>query len=219
MPIRSLARCLLLTAVCVLPALTPNGALADIYSFVDHDGVAHYTNMQPSGAGWKRVYRTEDKSTGMAGGRRASSYDSVSRVDGERLRRYDPHILEAAQLYQLPQAFIRAIVLVESNFYPDAVSQTGAVGLMQLMPGTAASMGVLDPFDPRQNVLGGTRFLRVLANHFAGDLVLTVAAYNAGEGAVTKYRGVPPYDETRRYVRKVLHHYYEFRNETVVAKR
>jgi soluble lytic murein transglycosylase-like protein len=90
-----------------------------------------------------------------------------------------------------------------------------------LMPGTAASMGVIDAFDPRQNVLGGTRYLRVLANRFNGDLVLTVAAYNAGEGAVQKYRGIPPYAETRRYVRKVLHHYYEFRSaeRTTVASR
>jgi soluble lytic murein transglycosylase-like protein len=81
-------------------------------------------------------------------------------------------------------------------------------------------MGVLDAFDPRQNVLGGTRYLRVLANRFNGDLVLTVAAYNAGEGAIDKYRGVPPYAETRRYVRNVLHHYYAFRSMApVVAQR
>ena len=79
------------------------------------------------------------------------------------------------------------------------------------MPRTAASMGVTAPFDPRQNILGGARYLRVLANQFNGDLVLTVAAYNAGEGAVARYRGVPPYDETRRYVRRVLSFYYAFR--------
>jgi len=82
------------------------------------------------------------------------------------------------------------------------------------MPSTAANMGVTDAFDPRQNVLGGTRFLRVLANKFNGNLMLTVAAYNAGEGAVTKYRGVPPYAETRRYVRKVLQNYYELRSQS-----
>jgi soluble lytic murein transglycosylase-like protein len=72
-------------------------------------------------------------------------------------------------------------------------------------------MGVLNAFDPRQNVLGGARYLRVLANRFNGDLVLTVAAYNAGEGAIQRYHGVPPYLETRRYVQRVLHHYYAFR--------
>ena len=78
------------------------------------------------------------------------------------------------------------------------------MGLMQLMPGTASAMGVVDAFNPRQNVLGGARFLRVLANHFGGDLVRTVAAYNAGEGAVLKYGGVPPYAETQRYVSSIL---------------
>ena len=140
--------------------------------------------------------------------------------DPARMQRYDAHIREAAQLYQLPEPFIRAIVMVESNFFSDAISEDGAMGLMQLMPETALHMGVLDAFDPRQNVLGGTRYLRVLANRFNGDLVLTVAAYNAGEGAIDKYRGVPPYAETRRYVRNVLHHYYAFRGMApVVAQR
>lgn len=103
---------------------------------------------------------------------------------------------------------------VESNFNPNVVSRTGAMGLMQLMPGTARAMGVVNPFDPRQNILGGARYLRVLANMFNGDLVLTIAAYNAGEGAVMRYHGIPPYDETRRYVQRVLHHYYAFRTGT-----
>ena len=133
---------------------------------------------------------------------------------GDRFTRYDAHIAEAAQLFQLPPHFIRAVVKVESNFHPEVVSRTGAVGLMQLMPGTARSMGVANPFDPRQNILGGSRYLRILANLFHGDLVMTVAAYNAGEGAVLRYRGVPPYDETRRYVQRVLHHYYAFRSGT-----
>jgi soluble lytic murein transglycosylase-like protein len=83
---------------------------------------------------------------------------------------------------------------------------------MQLMPRTAASMGVRDPFDPRQNILGGARYLRILANTFNGDLVLTIAAYNAGEGAVVRHRGIPPYTETQRYVRNVLRYYYAFRS-------
>jgi soluble lytic murein transglycosylase-like protein len=85
------------------------------------------------------------------------------------------------------------------------------MGLMQLMPATAASMGVRNPFDPRENIFGGARFLRILANQFNGDLILTIAAYNAGQNAVLKYQGVPPYTETRRYVQNVLRHYYAFR--------
>jgi soluble lytic murein transglycosylase-like protein len=185
---------------------------ADIYKLTDADGVVHYTNVQPHGNGWHRVYRGDD----TARARSASSSDAREerKPDPERLRLFDAHIREAAQLYQLPEAFIRAVVMVESNFYPDAISEDGAIGLMQLMPGTAEKMGVLDAFDPRQNVLGGTRYLRVLANRFNGDLVLTVAAYNAGEGAIKRYNGVPPYQETRRYVKRVLHHYYAFRNAT-----
>ena len=113
---------------------------------------------------------------------------------------------------QMPEPFIRAVMRVESDFNPTVVSRAGAMGLMQLMPKTARSMGVADPFDARQNILGGARYLRILANRFKGDLVLTVAAYNAGEGAVEKYNGIPPYKETQRYVRRVLKHYYAYRS-------
>ncbi len=132
--------------------------------------------------------------------------------DPERFTRYDAIIREAAQLYQLPEALIRAVIKQESDFNPYSVSTSNAMGLMQLLPSTAASMSVADPFDPRQNILGGTRFLRLLANTFNGDLVLTVAAYNAGAGAVIRYSGVPPFDETQHYVRQVLRYYYEFRS-------
>jgi soluble lytic murein transglycosylase-like protein len=201
-----------------LPALATGFALlfsaaqarADIFQFTDSDGVVHYTNVQPRNDGqarWRKVYRSDDT-------RRAStsSPTGLRAPDPDRVRQYGAHIREAAALYQLPEAFLRAIVLVESNFFPDAISQAGAIGLMQLMPSTAVNMGVLDAFDPRQNVLGGARFLRMLANRFNGDLVLTVAAYNAGEAAIKRYNGVPPYQETRRYVKRVLHHYYAFRN-------
>jgi soluble lytic murein transglycosylase-like protein len=191
--------------------LAPAWALADdIYRFVDRDGVAHYTNVKPAGRGWQRVFR---------GSRKRSPAQSL-RAELGRLdrdpnahRRYDTHIREAALLYQLPDSIIRAVLKVESNFYPYVVSADGAMGLMQLMPATAANMGVRNPFDPRENILGGARFLRILANSFNGDLVLTLAAYNAGPAAVVKYRGVPPYAETRRYVRNVLRYYYAYRSE------
>jgi soluble lytic murein transglycosylase-like protein len=194
---------------CLALVAAPGFAAADIYHFTDGDGVVHYTNVQPGhGSSWRRLYRTDESSAREP----PSAFRSAERnPDPGRLQRYDAHIKEAALLYQLPEAFIRAVMLVESNFFSDAISEDGAMGLMQLMPETALNMGVLNAFDPRQNVLGGTRFLRVLANRFNGDLVLTVAAYNAGEAAVDKYRGVPPYAETRRYVRRVLHHYYAFR--------
>lgn len=186
--------------------LLPNVAGADIYRFVDREGVEHYTNVQPRGGGWRRVINEDTREVLTRMKRRPAHVN-----DPTRLSRYDGHIREAAALYQLPAAFVRAVVQVESNFYFDVVSHAGAIGLMQLMPRTAESMGVTDPFDPRQNIFGGTRFLRVLANDFNGDLVLTIAAYNAGKGAVLKYGGLPPYAETRGYVKKVLGYYYAFR--------
>jgi soluble lytic murein transglycosylase-like protein len=128
-----------------------------------------------------------------------------------RLTRYDEHIREAATLYRLPAAYIRAVMQTESNYDPRAVSPAGAVGLMQLMPFTAERMLVQDIYDPRQNILGGARYLRILANQFNGDIHLTTAAYNAGEHAVIRYGGIPPYEETQGYVVKVLENYERYR--------
>jgi soluble lytic murein transglycosylase-like protein len=178
---------------------------ADIYRFTDEAGIEHYTNIKPTGRRWQVVIRT--RSPGRGG---ASSPRRDLQTDPYRHIRYDAFIREAALLYQLPESFVRAVLRVESNFYPDAVSCDGAIGLMQLMPFTASAMGVRDPFDPRENIFGGARFLRVLANTFDGDLVLTVAAYNAGQNAVTKYGGVPPYAETQQYVQNVLRYYYAY---------
>lgn len=193
----------------------PAGALADIFRYVGRDGVEHYTNVQPTSGRWQRVYRGKPTGTGGAWRRKQRGRRAP---DPGRLTRYDGYIREAARLYYLPEPFLRAVMRVESNFYADAVSGDGAMGLMQLMPGTADSMGVVDPFDPRQNVLGGARFLRVLANKLQGDLVLTVAAYNAGPGAVRRHGGVPPYAETQRYVRKVLRYYDEFRRSETASR-
>ena len=204
------------TAACVLAmvcSVAPASSYADIFRHVDSHGVEHYTNIQPQGRGWQRVLRT---SKGSGPKRRSGSGRGGGHArepDPARLQRYIEHIREASALYQLPEPFIRAVMRVESNFYADAVSDAGAMGLMQLMPGTASGMGVVDPFNPRQNVLGGARYLRILANKFGGDLVLTIAAYNAGHGAVQKYGGIPPYAETQRYVRRVLQHYYAFKRE------
>jgi soluble lytic murein transglycosylase-like protein len=139
-----------------------------------------------------------------------SMYEATAR-DPSRYSRFDEHIREAAALYQIPEALVRAVIKQESDFNPYSVSASGAAGLMQLMPSTAESMMVRDVFDPRQSILGGTRFLRILANMFNGDLVLTLAAYNAGPNAVIRHAGVPPYEETQHYVRQVLRYYYLYR--------
>lgn len=130
-----------------------------------------------------------------------------------RATRYDQYIVEASRLYRIPEELIRAVIKVESNFDPRAVSPANAHGLMQLLPSTAERMMVDDIFDPRQNILGGVRYLRILANTFNGNLQLTVAGYNAGEGAVARYGGIPPYQETQNYVVHVLSYYEQYRSK------
>ena len=117
---------------------------------------------------------------------------------------YDAMIVEAAQANNVPPALVKAVARAESGFDPNAVSRAGAQGLMQLMPTTAAGLGVTDPFDPRQNLMGGAKFLRGLLDRFNGDTSKALAGYNAGPGAVEKYGGIPPFAETQAYVPKVL---------------
>jgi soluble lytic murein transglycosylase-like protein len=116
---------------------------------------------------------------------------------------YNDAIAEAADLYSLDPNLIRAVIHAESAFNPFAVSRAGAQGLMQLMPDVAAELDVLDPFDPRQNIFGGARYLRALLDRNKGNVDRAVASYNAGPGAVDRYNGIPPYRETRNYVKTV----------------
>jgi soluble lytic murein transglycosylase-like protein len=177
-------------------------ARADIYRYEDKDGVIHFSNVSKRG---KVVARSKAKARSPAPKGAGSAQPPAD---------YDAFIREAANLYQIPEALVRAVIRVESNFDPRAISRANAQGLMQLIPATAERMLVTDPFDARQNVLGGTRYLRVLANLFNGNLQLTLAAYNAGEGAVIRYRGIPPYEETQAYVTKVLEFYNLYRGKT-----
>jgi soluble lytic murein transglycosylase-like protein len=187
-------------------ALGPQPAAADIYTWTDADGVIHFSNEKRSGA--KLYVKSEPKKRRRAGVKPVMPSDRSP----ERFTRYDEHIRHAATLYQIPEELVRAVIKVESDYDPQAVSTAGAQGLMQLMPETAMRMQITDSFDPRLNIFGGVRYLRVLANHFNGDLELTVAGYNAGEGAVIRYGGIPPYEETQNYVMKVLYYYHRYRS-------
>ena len=181
--------------------------LADIYTYIDADGTIHYTNIKrkvnKGRKKWKRVMKTGPGKAGAVSGE-ADARRPARDKSKARFHRYDKHIKDASALYHLPEALVRAVIWVESSYDPNVISHVGAQGLMQLMPSVCKGMGVKNPFDPRENIYGGCRLLRVLANRFQGDLVLTLAAYHAGQGAVRKYQGIPPYATTRQYIRMVL---------------
>jgi soluble lytic murein transglycosylase-like protein len=195
-------------------AALPGRASADIYSYVDKDGVVQFTN-KPKGDGrFKLAFKAPERSSP-----RGAPIVAVMPGDKslERFNRYDTWIRQAAALYRIPEALVRAIIKCESDYDPRSVSPMGAQGLMQLMPETALRMQVRDIFDARENIFGGTRYLRVLANHFNGNLELTIAGYNAGEAAVLRYGGIPPFAETQGYVARVLTYYQRYRASTDVV--
>jgi hypothetical protein len=184
----------------------PGDARGDIYKYTDAEGTVHFTNTRPANGQGHLYIKGNDA-------RRASGGPAVPPSDHDiaRFSRYDDHIRQAAALYQIPEQLVRAVIKVESDYDPRAVSVSGARGLMQLMPDTADRLQVRDIDDPRENIFGGVRFLRILANSFNGDLELTVAAYNAGEGEVMRSGGIPAIPETRDYVVKVTRFYRRYR--------
>ncbi len=185
-------------------------AHADIYKHVDDNGVISFSNAKGS----RGTLYAKDRKKAPA----ATKAFLPSDTSPERFHRYDTYIHQAALLYQIPEALIRAVIKVESNYDPRAVSRANARGLMQLIPETAERMMVQDIHDPRQNIFGGVRYLRILANLFNGDLELTVAAYNAGENAVIRYGGIPPFEETQGYVVKVLTYYRQYRSNRAALR-
>jgi hypothetical protein len=124
---------------------------------------------------------------------------------------FKTHIRNASKKYMVDPALIEAIIQVESSFRPDAVSTSGAPGLMQLMPGTAKDLNVNDRYNPRENIHGGAKYISELMKRFDNDLTLVIAAYNAGPNAVARHKGIPPIPETQRYVKKVMRAYHDFR--------
>lgn len=189
-------------AFALLAVLQSDRARAEVYRYIDEDGVVHFTNV-PDDPRFQPLDREASR-------RRALPVPKQKRLV---LDTYDSFIEEASKRFNIPMALIKAVIAIESNFDPKAISRAGAQGLMQLMPTTATEMGVRDVFDPRQNILGGTRYLRVLTNSYNGDLVLTLASYNAGQKQVNRAMKIPPIAETQSYVRRVLRLYFAFKDQ------
>ena len=191
-----------LAALALLLALPAPAAGQALYRYVDARGVVHFTNTPTD----RRFARVRFEPTP----RPRASHAPLRGVS--RSQRYDDLIESAAREHGVPAALVKAVIKAESAFNPNAVSPKGAMGLMQLMPATARTLGVEEPFRAEANVHGGTRYLRHLHNRF-GSWTHTLAAYNAGPTAVARYRGVPPYPETRTYVKRVLSYYRRFHGD------
>lgn len=192
MPFRTGPQLGLLILAALLSGLAPeSGAEAAVWVFEDERGHLHFSDVRHH-----RGYRA------LRAKMRPGTQAPRSLVPGST-GAWDDVISRAARAHQLPPALVKAVIHVESLFDSRAVSSKGARGLMQLMPATARSLGVDDPFNPWQNIQGGTRYLGYLMERFRGELTLALAAYHAGEGAVRRYGGIPPFPATRRYVERV----------------
>lgn len=173
-------------SICIFFIIITIGTVssADVYKYVDGNGVAYYTNVPES-----KSYN--------------KSLPQRKKYQNQKQDAYSEIIHSMSSKYDIEPSLIRAVITVESNWNDSAVSNKGAMGLMQLMPSTAKDLAVLNPFDPLENIEGGTRYLRFLLDKF-NDLPLALAAYNAGPGAVESHGGIPSITETKQYVKKVL---------------
>jgi len=184
----------LLVATLLLAGLP---AAADIYMYRDADGVMHFTNT-PSSPEYRLYIRTHKP-------RFYTPADTTT---------YDRIIKEAARRHGVDFWLVKAIIQAESSFNPRAVSEKGARGLMQIMPENYTALNIKDPFDPQQNIMGGTRYFRSLYDRYEGKLALSLSAYNAGPTIVDRYKRIPPIPETERYVEKVMRYYRQFKKGT-----
>jgi soluble lytic murein transglycosylase len=174
-------------------------AVGDIYKFIDENGIVHFTNV-PADPSYK--YQLFIKDFTARKPFRTSEYNPDV---------YDNMINEASRLHGISFPLLKAVIKVESDFNPKAVSRAGALGLMQIMPENAKAFGMRDPFDPRENILTGTQYFRELLERFNGKLHLALAAYNAGPTVVDRYNSIPPIKETEDYVEMVLKYFRHFK--------
>jgi soluble lytic murein transglycosylase len=169
---------------------------ADIYMYIDSEGVLHFTNT-PTTSDYKLYIRERP--------RKKTLIDQMT-------SKYDPIIMEATETLGLSFPLVKAMIRVESNFDPTAVSRKGALGLMQIMPNNLEVLDISDPFDPRQNIMGGSAYFKQMMERYEGKLPLALAAYNAGPSVVDRYGDIPPIKETEDYVQKVMKLYYALRD-------
>jgi soluble lytic murein transglycosylase-like protein len=190
---------LLLVSISMVPAS------ADIYRYEDAEGVLHFTDI-PNDHRFKVFMRDFKKDRKLRTSFRLSDC-------GRDPKEFDPIINSCALEFGVDKSLVKAVIYAESGYNPNAVSRKGAAGLMQLMPQTARDLKVANSFDPADNIRGGVRYLKFLLDTFKGDVAMALAAYNAGLAKVARYGGIPPYEETRNYVAKVMGYHNSLRNE------
>lgn len=183
--------------------ILPAPGTADVYVYQDRQGVLTFTNV-PNHGGYRRL-----------GG---EPRGSRPRIDGSTARAYEDLIQSASDRHSIDADLIRAVIKTESAFNSTARSHKGAMGLMQLMPDTARLHNVFNAYDPTDNIEGGVRHLKLLLGRFDGNLELTLAAYNAGIKAVERFGGIPPFAETKEYVRRVLQSYDAYRSGVQLSR-
>lgn len=182
-----------MTAVLILlmGLIGAGPVFADIYGYRDENGVLHFTNVNTESR--YRLYMRTSQKTPI-----------------EYIKEYDGIIDQASRRFGIDSALIKAVIKAESDFDHQAVSRKGAQGLMQLMPDTADEMRVQDPFDPAENIFGGARYLNLMLKRFNNNQQLALAAYNAGPENVETYKGVPPFPETKGFIKRVMEYYHEY---------
>lgn len=203
--------------IVLVTAIFPLAPRAEIFKYVDKDGTIHYTNT-PTYARSEAVslpplteanFRKYFPASAVYYGRSRSL--PLSRTAKLNQAAYDTHIRQVCGEYGLDCNLVKAVIRVESGFNPCAVSPKGAMGLMQLMPGTSRDLGVVDPLNPAENIDGGVRYLKQMLDLFGNNMSLALAAYNAGPQAVMQCGGIPPFDETQIYVKRVMDFYDQYR--------